>query len=410
MTKTTFGFDIKKIRAEFPVLDRKIRGEKLVYLDNAASTLKPLTVINRISDYYRNESSNVHRGAHYLSAEGTVAYESARDAVRSFINAKESSEVIFTRGTTESINLVAQTYGRANLKSGDEIIISELEHHSNIVPWQMIAEEKGAKLRVIPVTDAGDLDFDIYKRTLSNKTKIVAISWASNTLGTILPVKEIIDEAHKVGAKVLLDAAQAVSHLVTDVQALGCDFLAFSGHKIFGPYGIGVLYGKLELLDAMPPYQGGGSMIAEVTFEKTTYASSPQRFEAGTPSIADALGLAAALEYLKGIGFNQIKAHGDEILKHATAKLSDIKGLKIIGTSANKVPILSFVIDGIHPSDLGSIIDHKGIAIRTGHHCTQPLMKRYGIPATARASFSIYNTLEEVDFLERSLIQAKEFF
>ncbi len=401
---------MRNIRADFPILDRKIRGEKLVYLDNAASTLKPLAVIDRISDYYRNESSNVHRGAHYLSAEGTVAYESSRETVRSFINAKELSEVIFTRGTTESINLVAQTYGRANLKSGDEIIISELEHHSNIVPWQMIAEEKGAKLRVVPVTDAGDFDFGVYKSTLSNRTKIVAVSWASNTLGTILPVKEIIEAAHKVGAKVLIDAAQAVSHLVTDVQALDCDFLAFSGHKIFGPYGIGILYGKLELLEAMPPYQGGGSMIAEVTFEKTTYAASPQRFEAGTPSIADALGLATALNYLQSIGLEQIKSHGDEILKHATAKLSEIKGLKIIGTSLNKVPIVSFVIDGIHPSDLGSIIDHKGIAIRTGHHCTQPLMKRYGIPATARASFSIYNTLEEVDFLQQSLIQAKEFF
>lgn len=401
---------MKNIRAEFPILERKIRGEKLVYLDNAASTLKPLSVINRISDYYRNESSNVHRGAHYLSAEGTVAYEAARDTVRSFVNAKSSSEIIFTRGTTESINLVAQTYGRANLKTGDEIIISELEHHSNIVPWQMIAEEKGAKLRVIPVTDAGDFDFSVYKNTLSSKTKIVAISWASNTLGTILPVKEIVDAAHKVGAKVLIDAAQSVSHLVTDVQLIDCDFLAFSGHKIFGPYGIGVLYGKLELLEAMPPYQGGGSMISEVTFEKTTYASSPQRFEAGTPSIADALGLAAAIDFLNKIGFDQIQSHGEEILKHATTKLSAIKGLKVIGTSANKVPILSFVIDGIHPSDLGSIIDHKGIAIRTGHHCTQPLMKRFGIPATARASFSIYNTLEEVDFLERSLIQAKEFF
>ncbi len=401
---------MKNIRAEFPILERKIRGEKLVYLDNAASTLKPLSVINRISDYYRNESSNVHRGAHYLSAEGTVAYEAARDTVRSFVNAKSSSEIIFTRGTTESINLVAQTYGRANLKNGDEIIISELEHHSNIVPWQMIAEEKGAKLRVIPVTDAGDFDFSVYKKTLSSKTKIVAISWASNTLGTILPVKEIVDAAHKVGAKVLIDAAQSVSHLVTDVQLIDCDFLAFSGHKIFGPYGIGVLYGKLELLEAMPPYQGGGSMISEVTFEKTTYASSPQRFEAGTPSIADALGLAAAIDFLNKIGFDQIQSHGEEILKHATTKLGAIKGLRIIGVSEDKVPILSFVIDGIHPSDLGSIIDHKGIAIRTGHHCTQPLMKRFGIPATARASFSIYNTLEEVDFLERSLIQAKEFF
>lgn len=403
-------FDIKKIRSDFPILERKIRGESLVYLDNAASTLKPLSVINRIADYYRNESSNVHRGAHYLSAEGTVAYESARETVKTFVNAKESAEIVFTRGTTESINLVAQTYGRANLKAGDEIIISELEHHSNIVPWQMIAEEKGAILRVIPVSDAGDFDFNVYKSTLSKKTKIVAVSWASNTLGTILPVAEIIKAAHEVGAKVLIDAAQAVSHLVTDVQSLDCDFLAFSGHKIFGPYGIGILYGKLELLEAMPPYQGGGSMIAEVTFEKTTFAAPPQRFEAGTPAIADALGLATALDYLQKIGFDSINAHADQLLKHATEKLSEINGLKIIGTSDNKVPILSFVIEGIHPSDLGSIIDHKGIAIRTGHHCTQPLMKRYGIPATARASFSIYNTLEEVDFLQRSLIQAKEFF
>lgn len=404
------SFDVKAIRAQFPILERKIRDQKLVYLDNAASTLKPLSVINRISDYYRNESSNVHRGAHFLSAEGTVAYESARETVQKFVNAKSASEIIFTRGTTESINLVAQTYGRENLKSGDEIIISELEHHSNIVPWQMIAEEKGAKLRVIPVTDAGDFDFGAYQKALSGKTKIVAVSWASNTLGTILPVKEIVKAAHAVGAKVLIDAAQAVSHLVTDVQDLDCDFLAFSGHKIFGPYGIGILYGKLELLEAMPPYQGGGSMIAEVTFEKTTYASSPQRFEAGTPSIADALGLAAAIDFLNGVGLEQIQLHGEEILKNATAKISEIKGLKIIGTSDNKVPILSFVIDGVHPSDLGSIIDHKGIAIRTGHHCTQPLMKRFKIPATARASFSIYNTLEEVDFFHRSLIEAKEFF
>lgn len=402
--------NVKEIRGQFPILERKIRGEKLVYLDNAASTLKPISVINRISDYYKNESSNVHRGAHYLSAEGTVAYEGSRDAIRSFLNAKESSEIIFTRGTTESINLVAQTYGRANLKPGDEIIISELEHHSNIVPWQMIAEEKEAKIRVVPVNDAGEFDFKAYQSLLSSKTMIVAVAWASNTLGTILPVPDIIQAAHKVGAKVLVDAAQAVSHLKTDVQFLNCDFLAFSGHKIYGPYGIGILYGKRELLEAMPPYQGGGSMIADVTFEKTTYAAPPQKFEAGTPSIADALGLATAIQYLQSFHFDAIHAHGEELLKYATQKLSEVQGLRIIGTATHKVPIVSFIIDGIHPSDLGSIIDHKGIAIRTGHHCTQPLMKRYGIPATARASFSIYNTLEEVDFLQKSLIQAKEFF
>lgn len=404
------SYDIKKIRSDFPILERKIRGEKLVYLDNAASTLKPNQVIDRISDYYRNESSNVHRGAHYLSAEGTVAYESARETVRKFLNAKDSAEIVFTSGTTESINLVAQSYGRLVLKPGDEVIISELEHHSNIVPWQMIAELTGAKLRVVPVTDIGEFDFAVYKSTLSSKTKIVAVSWASNTLGTILPVADIIASAHKVGAKVMIDAAQAVSHLKTDVQALDCDFLAFSGHKIFGPYGIGVLYGKKELLEAMPPYQGGGSMIADVTFEKTTYAEPPQRFEAGTPAIADALGLATALNYLNALGFEAINKHADEVLKSATAKLGAIPGLKIIGTSAHKVPIISFVIEGIHPSDLGSIIDHKGIAIRTGHHCTQPLMKRFGITATARASFSIYNTLEEVELLGKSLVQAKEFF
>lgn len=402
--------DINQIRAQFPILERKIRGEKLVYLDNAASTLKPITVINRISEYYRNESSNVHRGAHYLSAEGTVAYESSRETVRKFVNAKDSSEIIFTRGTTESINLVAQTYGRANLKTDDEILISELEHHSNIVPWQMVAEQTGAKIKVVPVTDIGELDIAAFEKLLSKKTKIVAISWASNTLGTILPINDIIKKAHGIGAKVLIDAAQGVSHIKTDVQAFDCDFLAFSGHKIYGPYGIGILYGKRELLEAMPPYQGGGSMIADVTFEKTTYAAPPQKFEAGTPSIADALGLATALDYLQSIGFEAINSHGEEILKYATARLSEISGLRIIGTSKHKVPILSFIMDGIHPSDLGSIIDHKGIAIRTGHHCTQPLMKRYGIPATARASFSIYNTLEEVDFLQRSLIQAKEFF
>jgi len=401
---------IQKIRGDFPILSRLVRGKPLVYLDNAASTLKPIHVIDRISQYYREESSNVHRGAHFLSEQGTIAYENARETVQRFINASQVSEVIFTRGTTESINLVAQTYGRQVLQPGDEIILSELEHHSNIVPWQIVASEKGAKIKIAPVTDAGEIDFERYTELLSNRTKIVSMAWASNALGTVTDIKKFIKAAHDVGARFVVDAAQAVAQMPTDVQDLDCDFLAFSGHKIFGPYGIGVLYGKAELLEEMPPYQGGGSMISHVSWEKTTWAAVPHKFEAGTPAIADALGLATALNYLSDLGFDWIREHERDLLQYATEQLKSIQGLRIIGEAENKVPIISFIMEGAHPSDVGALIDQQGVAVRAGHHCCQPLMVRFGIPATARASFSIYNTREEVDILRDSLIKAKEFF
>jgi cysteine desulfurase/selenocysteine lyase len=404
------SYNVEKIRGDFPILKREIRGKPLVYLDNAASSLKPIQVIDRMSNYYRMESSNVHRGAHYLSSQGTIAYEGARETIAHFLHARSAAEIIFTRGTTEGINLVAQTYGRQNVGEGDEILISELEHHSNIVPWQMLAQEKKAHLKIIPVTDRGEIDFEAYLKLLSNRTKLVALNWCSNTLGTITPIKKFIAAAHQRDIKVLVDAAQGVSSLITDVQELDCDFLVFSGHKIFAPYGIGVLYGKAELLEAMPPYQGGGSMIANVSFENTTYAQAPQKFEAGTPSIADAIGLASAIDYLLAIGLKAAEEYEQKLLTYATQKLKEIPGLKIIGEAADKIAVISFVIDGIHASDLGSLIDNEGIAIRTGHHCTQPLMKRFKVPATARASFSIYNTPAEIDFLQKSLIKAKEFF
>lgn len=403
-------FDLARIRSEFPTLRREVRGRPLIYLDNAASTLKPQPVIDRITRYYENEVSNVHRGAHFLAEQGTIAYEDARERVARYLNASTSSEIVFTRGTTESVNLVAQTYGRAHFAPGDEIVLSELEHHSNIVPWQMIAEEKGCRIRVIPVTDAGEIDFDAFTALLSSKTKMVAISWCSNTLGTITDVARFARAAHSVGAKIFVDAAQAVQHQKTDVQALDCDFLAFSGHKIYGPYGIGVLYGKAELLEAMPPYQGGGSMIAEVTFEKTTYARPPQRFEAGTPAISGAIGLGAAIEYVEALGLENIERHEQTLLASATERLMSIPGLRIIGQAPKKAAILSFVIDGIHPSDIGGLIDQDGVAIRAGHHCTQPLMRRLGVPATARASFSVYNSQQDVEALYRALVKAKEFF
>ena len=402
--------DISKVRADFPTLTREVRKKTLVYLDNAASTLKPNKVIDRMTVYYQQEVSNVHRGAHYLAEQGTMAYEGAREAVRRFINARSTAEIVFTRGTTESINLVAQAFGEIAFNKGDEIILSQLEHHSNIVPWQLIAEKRGCSIKVIPVSDRGEIDYDAYLKLLSPKTKMVAISWCSNTLGTVTEIKKYIQAAHQAGAKVLIDAAQAIQHLVTDVQDLDCDFLAFSGHKIYGPYGIGVLYGKRELLEAMPPYQGGGSMIAEVTFEKTTFAAPPQKFEAGTPSISAAIGLGAAIEYVESLGLEVMEAHEQALLKYATERLREIPGLRIIGQAPKKTGILSFVIDQIHPSDLGSILDQEGIAIRTGHHCTQPLMKRFGIPATARASFAVYNSFDEIDVLHRGLVKAKEFF
>ena len=402
--------DVARVRAEFPQLRESIRGKSLVYLDNAASTLKPVAVIERLDAYYRREASNVHRGAHWLSSQGTAAYEGARETVREFLGAALASEIVFTRGTTESINLVAQSWGRANLMAGDEILLSELEHHSNIVPWQVIAQERGARIRVIPITDAGEIDFAAFERLLSAKTKMVSISWCSNALGSIAPVEKFVAAAHAAGSLILIDAAQSVSSIPADVAALGCDFLTFSGHKLFGPYGIGVLYGKADLLEAMPPYQTGGSMIADVTFEKTTWAAVPQKFEAGTPSIADALGLAAAIRFVEGLGLEAIARHEHELMKVALARLGEIPGVRLIGRPERRAAIVSFLVDGAHPSDIGSLVDNEGVAIRAGHHCCQPLMKRLGVPGTCRASFSIYNTDDDVERLVRSVIKAKEFF
>lgn len=405
---TQVEFDLAKICADFPTLRRSIRGKKLVYLDSAASSLKPNQVIDRVSEYYRHEVSNVHRGAHYLAEQGTFAYEQAREKIATFINASSTSEIVFTRGTTESINLVAQAYGRKFFEAGDEIVLSEMEHHSNIVPWQMIAEERGCKIRVIPMLDDCTLDFEAFEKLLSRKTKFISLLWTSNALGTIHPIKRYIDAAHRVGAKVLIDAAQSISNLPTDVQHLDCDFLVFSGHKLFAPYGIGALYAKAELLELMPPYQGGGSMISEVTFEKTTWAAIPQKFEAGTPNISGAIGLGAGIDYIQAVGIEAAAQHEHRVLVYATTQLKEIPGLRVIGEAPHKSSILSFTMDGMHPSDIGSLIDQQGVAIRAGHHCCQPLMRRLGLPATARASFSIYNTFEDVDLLKVSLLKAKE--
>lgn len=401
-------YDIKKVRADFPQLCREIRGCSLVYLDNAATTLKPLPVIEAMDQFYRHECSNVHRGAHYLSDEATSKFESSREKVKSFINAKETAEVVFVRGTTEGLNLVAHSYARAFLKEGDEIILSEMEHHSNIVPWQLVAEEKGARIKVVPVDDKGELVFDKYLELLSERTKIVSLTHCSNALGTINPLKKYITEAHKVGAITVVDAAQSVSCSKVDVQDLDCDFLAFSGHKLFGPYGIGVLYGKKELLEKMPPYQGGGSMISKVTFEKTDFLPPPQRFEAGTTHISGVIGLGAAIDYFESLSLDHIVEHKQALLSEANRQLSGVDGLRFVGEAENKTGIVSFLLDGIHPSDVGALLDQQGVAVRTGHHCTQPLMDRYGIPGTIRASFSIYNSLEEVATLKDALIKAKE--
>ena len=403
-------FDVDQIRADFPTLTRVIRGKPLVYLDNGASSLKPNVVIDRIARYYRDETSNVHRGAHFLAEQGTIAFEQARETARRFLNAALHEEIIFTRGTTESINLVAQAWGETNLRAGDEIILSELEHHSNIVPWQIIANRKGALIKVIPIDEHGDLDFSAYTQLLSPKTKLVSITATSNVLGTIVPVGKFIEVAHAQNAVVMIDAAQAVSNQQVDVQAWDADFVAFSGHKIFGPYGIGVLYGKMDLLEKMEPYQGGGSMISEVTWEKTTWASVPHKFEAGTPSIGDAVGLDQALRYVEALGFDAIKAHKHALLSYARRALGEISGLQLLGSPKEQTAIVSFTMDGAHPSDIGALVDQQGVAIRAGHHCCQPLMRALGVPATARASFSIYNTTAEIDVLKNSLVKAKEFF
>ncbi len=393
------AFDIARVRADFPILDQEINGRPLVYFDNAATTQKPLPVINAILNYYRADNANIHRGIHTLAERATADFEASRKAIADFLGAASTEEIIFTSGTTMGINLVAQTYGRAFIKAGEEIIISGLEHHSNIVPWQMLCEEKGITLKVIPVLDNGELDLEAYAKLLSEKTKLVAVNHVSNSLGTINPVAEIIRRAHEVGAVVLIDGAQATSHLTIDVQALDADFYVFSAHKLYGPTGIGVLYGKRALLEAMPPYMGGGEMIKEVTFEKTTYNDLPYKFEAGTPNIADVVALRTALDYLADLGKEAIAAYEAYLLRYATEKLNDINGLRIVGQAREKISVISFVLDGIHHQDVGIILDQQGIAIRTGHHCTQPLMQRFGLLGTSRASFAMYNTTEEIDKL-----------
>lgn len=403
-------YNVNRIREDFPILKQIVHGKQLVYLDNAATTQKPLQVLKELEKYYYTMNANIHRGVHALSQEATEAYESSRIKIKKFINALGKNEIIFTRGTTESINLVAQSYGRKNFNEGDEIIISHMEHHSNIVPWQLICEERKAKLRVIPIDDNGELVFEEFEKILNEKTKFVSIVYASNSLGTVNPVKKIIELAHSFNVPVLLDAAQAVNHLKIDVQDLDCDFLAFSGHKLYGPTGIGILYGKVNHLDSMPPYQGGGDMISKVTFEKTLYNELPYKFEAGTPNIAGAIGLGAAIDYIENVGLENIARHENDLLEYATEKVSELKGLRIVGTSKNKISVLSFVLENVHPHDVGTFLDFEGVAIRTGHHCTQPIMDRYGIPATSRASFGMYNTIEEVDVLIYGLKKILEVF
>jgi cysteine desulfurase / selenocysteine lyase len=404
------GFDVRKVRADFPILSREIHGRPLVYLDNAATTQKPQAVIDAMSHYYASDNANIHRGVHLLSESATEAYEAARRTVQHFLNAEDSSEIIFVRGTTEAINLVAQTYGRVQVGAGDEIVISAMEHHSNIVPWQMLCEEKGARLRVGPINDDGELLLDEFEALMSSKTRLVAVTHVSNALGTVNPIRRVVEIAHRWGVPVLADGAQAVPHEPVDVRALDCDFYAFSGHKIYGPTGIGVLYGKRQLLDAMPPYQGGGDMIRSVTFEKTLYNQLPYKFEAGTPHIAGAIGLGAALAYLTGIEIEGVRAHERKLLAYGTEALKSVPGLRLIGTAKEKAGVLSFVMENIHPHDIGTILDRQGIAIRTGHHCAQPLMQRFGIPATARASLAVYNTASEIDALVEGIHKLKEVF
>ncbi|MGZ3742564.1 MAG: aminotransferase class V-fold PLP-dependent enzyme [Pseudobdellovibrionaceae bacterium] len=400
----------EKIRSQFPALTQKVNGKDLIYLDSAATTLKPQSVVERIYRFNQFEASNVHRGAHSLADKATVNYENARAAVAHFLNARSTDEIIFVRGTTEAINLVAQTYARSQLKEGDEILLTEMEHHANIVPWQMIALEKKAKILAVAVTDRGELDLEDFKAKLSTKTKIFAFTASSNTLGTVNDIRALTEAAHKVGAKVLVDGAQAVSQQALDMQALDCDFLAFSGHKLFAPFGIGVLYGKKELLEQMPPYQGGGSMISKVSFEKTTYNDVPFRFEAGTPNVEGAVALHAAIDFVNSIGFDQIQSHKKVLLAVATEGLLKIPQIKIIGTALNKGPVLSFNLEGAHHSDVGQILDQQGIAVRAGHHCCQPLMKRFGITGTVRASFSVYNNMEDVERFLKAVKKAQELF
>ncbi len=404
------GFDVEKVRHDFPILREKVRGRTLVYLDNAATSQKPQVVIDAISRHYERGNANIHRGVHFLSEHATEEHEAARGTVQSFLNAEEASEIIFVRGATEAINLVAQTYGRTQVGPGDEVLITAMEHHSNIVPWQILCEQKGGRLRVIPINESGELLLEEFQKLLSTRTKIVAVTQVSNALGTINPVRRIIEMAHRENIPVLVDGAQAVPHLKVDVQALDCDFYVFSGHKLYGPTGIGVLYGKSALLDAMPPYQGGGDMISSVTFEKTIYNKLPYKFEAGTPHVAGAIGLGAAIDYVNGLGMDNVAAYEHEVLTYATEAVTAIPGIRVIGTAREKAGVLSFLLDSIHPHDIGTILDQEGIAIRAGHHCAQPIMQRFGIAATARASFGLYNTKEEVDALVNGIQNVREVF
>jgi cysteine desulfurase / selenocysteine lyase len=408
--KTAAAWDVERVREDFPVLGQTVNGKPLVYLDNAASAQVPRIVIERGAKYLREEHSNIHRGVHYLSQRATSAYEGAREKVRRFINAREARECIFVRGVTEGINLVMHAYGRKFVSEGDEIIVSEMEHHSNIVPWQMLCEEKGARLRVIPMNDAGELLLDEYDALLNERTKLVCVGHVSNALGTINPVKEIVARAHGLGVPVLVDGAQGAPHLHVDVQDLDCDFYAVSGHKMFAPTGSGVLYGKAELLEKMNPFIGGGSMIRMVTFERSTYAAIPDKFEAGTPAIASQIGLGAAIDYLTALDREAAQAYEHELLRYATERLTSIEGVRIIGTAREKASVLAFVMGDIHPHDVGTILDQEGIAIRAGHHCAQPVMQHFGVPATARASFAFYNTKEEVDSLARAVQKVVEVF
>jgi len=404
------GFDVEKVREDFPILKEKVHGKPLVYLDNAATSQKPQVVIDTVTQYYLAENANIHRGIHYLSERATDAYEGARAAVARFLNAAEPREIVFVRSTTEAVNLVAQSYARPRLQPGDEVVISTMEHHSNIVPWQIVCEQTGAVLRVVPINDAGELVLEEYERLLGPRTRFVAMVHVSNALGTVTPVKRIVELAHSRRVPVLLDGAQAAPRLPVDVRALDCDFYAFSGHKAFGPTGIGVLYGKAPLLEAMPPYQGGGDMILSVTFEKTLYNVVPFKFEAGTPHIAGGIGLGAAIEYLTGIGLEQIAAYEHALLAYATDRVAAVPGVRLIGTAKEKVGVLSFVLNGVHAHDIGTVLDQEGIAIRTGHHCAMPVMRRFGVPATARASLAFYNTRAEIDTLVGAMHKVVEMF
>jgi len=410
VTSATSAFDVARIREDFPVLQQMVNGKPLVYLDNAATSQKPQSVIDTLVHYYTADNSNVHRGVHTLSQRATEDYDAARSTARQFLNAASDQEIIFVKGTTDGINLVAHSYGRQHLGPGDEIIISTMEHHSNIIPWQVLCQEKGAHLRVIPINDAGELLFDEYERLLTPRTKLVSITHVSNVLGTVNPIEQIVEMAHSRGVPVLVDGAQAAPHMAVDVRKLGCDFYVFSGHKVCGPTGIGVLYGKSDLLEAMPPYQLGSEMIKSVTFERTIYNDLPYKFEPGTPHIAGAIGLGAAISYISDIGMDRIFAYESELLRYGTERLSAIGGLTLIGTAAKKGSVLSFVMDGVHPHDIGTILDAEGIAIRTGHHCAQPLMDRFGVPATARASLAFYNTKEEIDVLVKGIDRVIEVF